>query len=121
MKSSPYVSDAAVLQDLGARLAARRLALNLTQAQLADEAGVSKRTIERLESGATATQLSAFLRVCRVLGLQDRLDQLVPEPAPSPVAQLKLRGRTRKRASGQATGEHEGVGEPKPKRWTWAP
>lgn len=125
MNSSPYVSDSAVLQNLGARLAARRLELNLTQAQLADEAGVSKRTIERLESGATATQLSAFLRVCRVLGLQERLDQLVPEPAPSPVAQLKLRGRTRRRASGQAAGEHEGVGEPNPergpKRWTWAP
>jgi len=29
--------------------------MNLTQAALADQAGVSKRTVERLESGAVAT------------------------------------------------------------------
>lgn len=118
MKSSKYISDSAVLQQLGARLAAQRLALNLTQAELAQEAGVSKRTVERLESGAAA-QLAAFLRVCRALGLQERVEQLVPELPPSPLAQLKLKGRTRQRASGkpQAIGVREG----KPKRWTWQP
>lgn len=119
MKVPEYTTDSAALRDLGARLAAHRLAANLTQAQLAQEAGVSKRTVERLESGATAVQLSAFLRVCRVLGLQQRLDQLVPEPAPSPLAQLKLRGRQRKRASGR--GEAGGVREPRPQGWTWKP
>ena len=114
-----YLSESAELQGLGSRLAAQRLALNLTQAQLAEQAGVSKRTLERLESGAVATQLSAFLRVCRVLGLQDRLESLVPEPASSPVAQLKLKGRTRKRASRQP--DAGGVHEPRPKRWVWEP
>jgi len=118
MKSSRYVSDSAVLRELGVRLAAQRLTLNLTQAQLAAQAGLAKRTVERLESGSS-TQLSAFLRVCRVLGLQERLDLLVPEPAPSPVAQLRLKGRTRKRASRQSA--DAGIGEPKPKRWTWEP
>lgn len=119
MKTRLYVSDSAVLRELGARLAAQRLRLNLTQAQLSQEAGVSKRTIERLESGAVATQLSAFLHVCRVLGLQEHLESLVPEPEPSPLAQLKLKGRTRKRASRQA--QTVGVSEPKPKGWTWQP
>ena len=118
MKSSKYVSDSAVLRQLGARLAAQRLALNLTQAQLAQEAGVSKRTIERLESGAAA-QLSAFLRVCRVLGLQERVEQLVPELPPSPLAQLKLKGRARQRASSKP--QVTNIGETKPKRWTWEP
>ena len=76
-----------------------RLERNLTQGQLAEQAGVSKRTVERLELGAVATQLSGFIRVCRVLGVLERLDTLVPEPVPSPVAQLKLRGRQRQRAS----------------------
>lgn len=118
MKTNRYASDSAVLRELGARLAAQRLQLNLTQAQVAAQAGVAKRTVERLESGAP-TQLSAFLRMCRVLGLQERLELLVPEPAPSPVAQLQLKGRTRKRASGRA--EVVGIAEPKAKRWTWEP
>lgn len=119
MKDSRYVSESAELQALGSRLAAQRLALDLTQAQVAEQAGVSKRTVERLEAGAVSTQLSAFLRICRVLGLHDRLELLVPEPAVSPVAQLKLKGRTRKRASGQP--DDRGVREPTSKRWIWEP
>jgi len=87
------------LREIGARLATRRLTLNLTQADLSEQAGVPKRTIERLESGAAATRLSAFIRVCLVLGLRNWLEQLVAEPPPSPVEQLKLKGRARKRAS----------------------
>lgn len=119
MNSIKTASDAAVLAGLGTRLAAQRLLLNLTQAQLAEEAGVSKRSIERLESGAAATQLSAFLRVCRVLGLQDRIEQLVPEPSTSPVEQLKLKGRRRQRASG--TADAVKLAEPAPKGWSWKP
>lgn len=109
--------DTAQLETLGARLAARRLALDLTQAEVAEQAGISKRTLERLEAGAVSTQLASFLRVCRVLGLQDRLDALVPEPAASPVAQLKLKGSTRKRASGQSADAAATPSKP----WTWEP
>jgi len=99
MRLAIYATDDAVLRELGGRLARLRLDRNLTQAQLAERAGVSKRTVERLESGIVATQLSGFIRVCRVLGLVERFDLLVPEPAPSPIEQLKLRGRRRQRAS----------------------
>ena len=119
MKGSRYISESAELQELGSRLAVQRLALNLTQAQLAEQAGISKRTVERLESGAVATQLSSFLRVCRVLGLQDRIELLVPEPTTSPVAQLKLKGNTRKRASSPP--EVVDPDEYKPPRWVWEP
>ncbi len=37
--------------EFGQRLARRRLDLDLTQAQSADEAGVGKRTVERIEAG----------------------------------------------------------------------
>lgn len=116
MKIHADQAEDSVLRELGARLAALRLARNLTQARLAQEAGVSKRTVERLEAGTVGTQLSAFLRICRVLGLQERLELLVPEPAPSPLAQLKLKGRMRKRASGSSQ-----VAEPAPRgeRWSW--
>jgi tRNA-specific 2-thiouridylase len=67
--------------------------------QLAEQAGISKRTLERLESGAAATQLSLFLRVLRQLDLLERLEQLLPEPQPSPLALLEQQQATRKRAS----------------------
>lgn len=116
MKIDEQLTDEAVLRELGTRIAGLRLARNLTQTALADEAGVSRRTIIRLETGAAAAQLSAFLRICRVLGLLDQLDALIPEPAPSPLAQLKLQGRQRKRASGKPTAV--GVAEAK-KKWRW--
>jgi predicted transcriptional regulator len=94
-------------------MARRRLERNLTQAALAEQAGVSKRTVERLEAGEVATQLSVFVRVCRALELVDRLEAFIPEPVPSPVAQLKLQGRTRRRASGSK------LAPKKPKTWTW--
>jgi transcriptional regulator with XRE-family HTH domain len=107
------LSDEAVLRELGQRLAGVRLGLNWTQAYLANRAGVSKRTVERLETGVVAAQLSAFVRVCRALDLLDRLNALIPGPAPSPLAQLKLRGRKRRRASGRDLN----IAAPKP--WTW--
>ena len=99
MKITKQATDEVILGELGGRLAKIRLDRNLTQAQLATQAGVSKRTVERLESGCVATQLSGFLRVCRVLDVIERFDTLVPESVPSPVEQLKLRGRKRRRAS----------------------
>lgn len=54
-----------------------------------------------MESGQVGTQLSGFLRVCRALGLVERFETLMPEPAASPIARLKLQGRKRQRASGR--------------------
>jgi transcriptional regulator with XRE-family HTH domain len=114
MKISPQLTDAAVLQELGGRLAAARVERNLTQAALAKQAGVAKRTVERLESGEVATQLSGFLRVCRVLGLLERFEALLPEPVPGPMAQLNQAGRKRQRATRRTSAP----GGAKP--WTWA-
>jgi transcriptional regulator with XRE-family HTH domain len=113
MKITSQLTDDAVLHDLGERLASARLARNLTQAALAEQAGVAKRTVERLESGAVATQLSGFLRVCRVLGLLERFDTLIPEPSVSPMLQLKLQGSKRQRAAGKRIKDAE------PTPWTW--
>ena len=106
-------SDQAALQEIGERLAAFRLVRNLTQQQVADQAGLGLRTVQRLESGAAATHLSGFLRVCRVLGLLDQLDALIPAPVASPMAQLKARTAGRQRATRAA---------PAPaatKKWKW--
>lgn len=106
-------SDASVLEELGRRLAGQRLERNWTQAELAREAGVSKRTLVRLEGGES-TQLTNLVRVLRALGLLARLDALAPPSAIRPLEQLRGRARRRRRASprGAATVERGG--------WVWA-
>ena len=113
MKIDPKMTDVALLQLLGERLAALRLARNLTQKQLAEQAGLGLRTVQRLELGAAATQLSGFIRVCRVLGLVEQLDTFIPEPPVSPMAQLQQQGRKRRRASGTKAATRA------PKIWSW--
>ena len=115
MTIDQHLTDEAILRELGGRLAAARLGRNLTQAALAAEAGVSKRTVERLESGEVAARLSGFVRVCRALGIVDRLELLLPSaPVVSPIEQLKLAGRRRKRASGR-----RGRPAASRRKWTW--
>ena len=111
MKISDQLIDEEILHALGARLVRIRLERNLTQAELATQAGVSKRTLERMEAGG-ATQLVNLLRVCRALGLVAGFDALIPAPVPSPVAQLKLRGKQRKRASSVKPPQPQG-------KWQW--
>ncbi len=113
MRIATQLTDEAVLKELGSRLAGTRIEQNLTQADLAEQAGVSKRTVERLESGEVATRLSGFLRICRVFGLLERFETLLPEPLPGPMAQLKQAGRKRQRATGKKTAPAAS------KKWTW--
>ena len=112
MKITDKVVDAVILRELGGRLARARLERNLKQADLARQAGVSKRTLERMEAGG-ATQLVNLVRVCRALGLIERFEILIPEPVNSPVTQLKLQGKARKRAASVARTKPAG-------KWTWA-
>lgn len=79
---------------------------------MAERAGVSARTVARLESGQVATHLSGFLRVCRALDLLDRFDAFIPAPSPSPVAQLQLQGKSRQRASRRQAAAPKAT-------WTW--
>jgi transcriptional regulator with XRE-family HTH domain len=112
MRITEELTDETIANEIGERLARTRLERNLTQAALADQAGISKRTLERLESGAASTQLSALVRVCRALGLMERFDSLIPPPFPSPIQQMKLAGRKRRRASNKGN-------ESTKKKWTW--
>ncbi len=107
-------SDETVLAEIGGRLARTRLERNLSQEQLALEAGVSKATVERLEAGE-AVKSTSLIRVLRALGLLEALDRLIPEPLPSPIERLRLQGRQRQRAR---RGAAEGAaGETRPWRW----
>ena len=106
------LGDDAILEELGRRLVHRRLALQITQAKCAEQAGVSKRTVERIEAGAPAQTLS-LIRILRGLDLLQGLDQLIPETGPRPMDLLKLKGKQRKRASSNRAGDPSG------EAWSW--
>lgn len=113
MKITTHLTDEYILEELGKRLSHARLQRNLTQAALAEEAGISKRTVERLESGEVSARLSAFLRVCRVLGLIDAVEAMIPPANPTPMDELRWKRRVRKRASGSSAAPSN------PDTWTW--
>lgn len=98
MKISDLVSDEAVLAEIGQRILQRRLEMQMTQAVLAEQAGVAKRTVERIEAGSSA-QMSSMIRLLRVLELLSGLDLLFPEQIQRPMDLLKRRGKVRRRAS----------------------
>jgi len=101
------------LDRLAERLVRHRLNRNLTQDELARAAGISRRTLTRLENGES-TQFENFLRTLIALDLQDGLDRLVPDVPDSPIQQLDRAGRGRQRASGKRKSRPEPPG-----RWSW--
>jgi len=112
MKVSKLLSDDAILAEIGERIAHHRIRLQMTQADLAEQAGIAKRTVERIEAGASA-QMSSMIRIFRVLGLLPGLDRIIPEAGPGPMDLLKRKGKVRKRASGSRSTERSD--EP----WKW--
>ena len=78
MRITGSLTDVAVLTELGARIAGRRIEFQLTQAAVAEQAGIAKRTLERMEAGQTS-QLATLIRVLRVLEAASGLDSLIPE------------------------------------------
>ncbi len=101
MKFINDLSDDAVLKEIGHRITQYRLNQDKTQAILAQEAGVSNRTMARIEHG-DSVQASSIIRILRALQLVENLDTLLPEPAVSPIQQLKMQGKRRQRASSKS-------------------
>ncbi len=106
-------SDSGIAAELGRRLRRERLNRNITQAQLADRAGIGRRTLQNAERGE-GTALPTLIAILRALDLLHRLDALLPEPEASPVELAKLHGDRRQRASGSPPGD-----APAPEPWTW--
>jgi transcriptional regulator with XRE-family HTH domain len=89
-----------------------RLSRNMTQQQLAEEAGVSLRTIGRLEKGQ-GVSLDTFIRVLTALRLQQNLAGLLPDPSVRPIERVGPRAVERKRARPTRPAESS-------KAWSWA-
>jgi transcriptional regulator with XRE-family HTH domain len=116
MRFDSLLTDEAVLTELGRRLSQARIAGRLTQADLAVAAGVSKRTVERMEDGVPV-QLDSLIRALRALDMLDGLDRLLPETPANPIDLLKRRRPQRVRSS--ARREPQPNTTPPDTGWTW--
>lgn len=102
-------SSEVIIEALCKRLDEIRLSRNLSQSELAAEAGVSRRTLTRLADGQPIS-LDSFVRIMQALRLGDHLAALLPDPAVRPVERVRLEGAERRRASGRRAA---------PAEWQW--
>ena len=97
--------------EIGYRLARLRLSRNVTQATLAEDAGISLRTLRRLEAGDPST-LDTFLRVALALDLGDAILGAIPTGQIQPIERVSRTGSERRRARPRPPGR-------KNPAWTW--
>jgi transcriptional regulator with XRE-family HTH domain len=104
-----------MLVEIGQRVERHRLESNRTQAELAEQAGIGRATLQRLERGQSV-QSSSLIKVLRVLGLLAAFDAALPETIELPIAELaRAERRVRRRASGRREGQ---AGAPEG-AWRW--
>lgn len=103
-------------QQLCKKLEAVRLMKNISQANLAKEAGISRRTVSRMENGK-GVSLDTFIRVMQALDLTNELKALIPSTDIRPIERVNRKGRKgpRKNASSPRTRKNQ-VAE---KKWKW--
>lgn len=69
---------------IGLRVQAKRVSLSLTQKDLANESGLSLRSIVNIEKGKEAN-FSSILRVLLAFNLLNNVEYLLPSELPSPL------------------------------------
>ena len=83
------------MQHLGRRLRALREAHKLTTIEAGQQTGLSRRTIYRAEQGQNPTLLT-LVRLLRLYGRLNALENFLPEPELSPMQLLEAQPRRRK-------------------------
>ncbi|MGE4242143.1 helix-turn-helix domain-containing protein [Ramlibacter sp.] len=93
-------TPAEVCAELGARLRERRLALDITQQDLATRAGIALNAVKKLERDGQST-VATLVRVARALGLVAELDVFKPNPVASIAEMERATAARRQRARGK--------------------
>ncbi len=91
------MSPTAIAVELGDRLRNARLNADLTQAEVASRAGLSRPTVVAAEQGRV--QLENLVAILLAMNMVSQLDAFLPVQKISPLQLAKLRGRERQRAS----------------------
>lgn len=87
MNNLSYTTNQDIIALLCQRLKEYRLAACISQREMAEKSGVSLTTISHLEQGMNRNiTLNNFISLLRVLGLEQRLSDLLPELPVPPMA-----------------------------------
>lgn len=98
-------SPAAIAESLGGRLKQARLNHDMTQAEVAALAGLSRKVVLNAEKGKV--QLEGLVAIMVALDLTAQLEHFLPPQTISPLQLSKLQSKQRQRASGQRKTKHE--------------
>ena len=91
MKEENHSTNSDILLMMAHRLKEYRLAARMSQKELAEKSGVSQTTISHFEQGVNRNlTLNNFISLLRVLGLGQRIEQLMPELPMPPMALRKI-------------------------------
>ncbi len=87
MNDDNYKTNQDILDLLAQRIKEYRLAVRLSQKDMAEKSGVSKATIGHFEQGVNQNMtLNNFISLLRVLGMESRIEEILPELPMPPMA-----------------------------------
>lgn len=84
------------IKELGQKIKTYRVMKEMSQQDLEDKTGVSKRSISRLEQGESV-QVDNLFKILLALGLGDNIDLLVPDQTRRPSYYLENKENSPKR------------------------
>ncbi|MDH5761226.1 MAG: helix-turn-helix transcriptional regulator [Gemmatimonadota bacterium] len=85
-------TDPEIMKELGERLTRLRRSRSLTQADAAERAGIDRTTVSRAERGDNPNLLTV-IRLLRVYGRLEALDQFIPAAEVSPMQLVRAARR----------------------------
>lgn len=95
--NNQLLTDLQILELLGERIRRKRINQNLSQLSLAQQSGISRRTVQAIEAGSSIS-LDKLIAILRTLDSLDSLDNFLPVVEISPLILAKMKGREKKRA-----------------------
>ena len=104
-----FLTDDGVIDELRVRCRRERLAQNLSQADLAERAGINRETVRRFEADEYSPTLATFVAVLRALGGLEALEQILPDRPLDPLSPTQATRQRARQTSASADGE-----------WSWA-
>jgi transcriptional regulator with XRE-family HTH domain len=78
MKTTPAIlpKNLKILQDLGAHIQLARLRRKFSTEQIAERAGISRKTVYHIEQGMPTVAIGSYMQVLFVLGLEHDLSMV---------------------------------------------